>query len=50
MKIVYEAPEIKDLGSIADHTFDNPGRGDKSSDTTLETDKYGEYSHPFAGS
>jgi hypothetical protein len=47
MQIVYQAPAIEDLGSIADHTFDNPGKGDKSS-TPMETDKYGEYSHPFA--
>lgn len=50
MQITYESPEIIDLGSIADHTYDNPGEGDKSSDTTLETDKFGEYSHPFAAS
>jgi hypothetical protein len=48
--IDYEAPAIVDFGSIADHTFDNPGVGDKSSDTTLETDKYAEYSHPFVAS
>jgi hypothetical protein len=45
----YEKPAIIDHGSIAQHTFDNPGQGDKSSDNTLETDKYGEFSHP-AGS
>lgn len=50
MEIQYERPEIEDFGSIADHTFDNPGRGDKSGNTTFETDKWGEYSHPFAGS
>lgn len=49
MDIPYETPEIVDLGSIADHTFDNPGKGDKS-DVVMATDKYGEYSHPFAGS
>jgi len=27
--MVYEPPEVIDFGSIADHTFDNPGRGDK---------------------
>ena len=47
MKIAYEAPEIADFGSIADHTFDNPGVGDKSA-TVMATDKFGEYSHPFA--
>jgi hypothetical protein len=25
----YEPPEVIDFGSIADHTFDNPGKGDK---------------------
>ena len=45
-KVLYEAPKVIDFGSIADHTFDNPGEGDKSA-TVLATDKYGEYSHPF---
>ena len=48
MEITYEAPAIEDLGSIADNTFQTPGKGTKSSDTTYETDKWGEYSHPFA--
>lgn len=48
MQLEYEAPAIEDLGSIVDHTFDNPGKGDKSGITTYETDKWGEYSHPFA--
>jgi hypothetical protein len=43
---MYSKPEVTDLGSIVEHTFDNPGKGDKSSDTTLVTDKFGEYSHP----
>jgi hypothetical protein len=47
MKLVYEAPEIIDYGSIADHTFDNPGKGDKAAEP-METDKFGEFSHPFA--
>ncbi len=47
MKLANEAPMIVDLGSIADHTFDNPGQGDKSA-TVQATDKYGEYSHPVA--
>lgn len=47
MKLAYEAPVILDHGSIADHTFDNPGKGDKSS-TVMETDKFGEFSHPAA--
>ncbi len=46
MKIVYEAPAIEDYGSIAAHTFQTPGKGTKSSDTTFLTDKWGEYSHP----
>jgi hypothetical protein len=49
MVIDYEAPAIEDFGSIADHTFQTPGAGTKSADTTFELDKYGEYSHP-AGS
>ena len=47
MKLDWEVPTIADFGSIADHTFDNPGEGDKSA-TPMETDKYGEFSHPFA--
>ncbi len=43
---MYEKPEIIDLGAIVDHTFDNPGKGDKS-DQVMATDKFGEYSHPF---
>lgn len=46
MKIAYQVPEIIDFGSIADNTFDNPGKGDKSA-TPMETDKFGEFSHPF---
>ena len=42
---MYEKPEITDLGAIVDHTFDNPGKGDKSA-TVWATDKFGEYSHP----
>lgn len=49
MAIDYEAPAIEDFGSIADHTFQTPGVGTKSADTTFELDKFGEYSHP-AGS
>lgn len=49
MKITYETPAIEDFGSIADHTFQTPGQGTKSTDTTYELDKFGEYSHP-AGS
>ena len=49
-KIEYKAPAIVDHGSIADHTFNNPGKGDKSSNTTFATDKFGEYSHPATSS
>lgn len=45
---MYTKPTLTDLGSIAQNTFNNPGKGDKSSDNTLQTDKFGEYSHPFA--
>jgi hypothetical protein len=41
----YEKPAVEDFGTIARHTFDNPGKGDKSSEV-METDKFGEYSHP----
>jgi hypothetical protein len=50
MQIDYEAPAIVDFGSIADHTFQTPGAGTKSADTTFETDKFGEFSHPFEAS
>ena len=46
----YEKPVVTDFGSVASHTFDTPGVGDKSSDTTYETDNFGEFSHPAAGS
>lgn len=49
MKTEYEAPAIADYGSIADNTFDNPGKGDKSEEP-METDKFTEFSHPFAAS
>ena len=44
----YTKPTVIDLGSIVDHTFQTPGKGTKSSDTTFETDKFGELSHPAA--
>ena len=50
MQITYEPPAIEDFGSIADHTFQTPGKGTKSKDTTFITDKWNEYSHPAAGS
>ena len=49
MIIDYEAPAIEDFGSIADNTFQTPGRGTKSRDTSYLLDKWGEHSHP-AGS
>ena len=48
--VAYEAPAIEDYGSIADHTYQTPGKGTKSTDTTFVTDKFGEYSHPGSGS
>jgi hypothetical protein len=42
----YERPVVTDFGSVAAHTYDNPGKGDKSA-IVLATDKYGEFSHPF---
>ena len=44
----YEAPTVVDHGSIADHTFQTPGKGTKSSDTTFLTDKFSEFSHPLS--
>jgi hypothetical protein len=42
----YKAPKLVAYGPIADHTFNTPGAGDKSSDTSFVTDKFGELSHP----
>lgn len=42
----YETPQLIEYGSIADKTLDNPGVGDKSSNTNFLTDNFGEYSHP----
>lgn len=42
----YEKPAVSDFGSIADHTFQTPGKGTKSTDPTFELDKFGELSHP----
>jgi hypothetical protein len=41
----YKAPRLVAYGPIADHTFNTPGAGDKSA-TVMQTDKFGEYSHP----
>lgn len=45
---MYSKPTLTDLGSIAENTFQTPGAGTKSTDTTFETDKFGEFSHPAA--
>jgi len=42
----YEAPVVVDFGSISDHTFQTPGNGTKSGNTTFVTDKFQEFSHP----
>ncbi len=47
MKIAYESPAVVDYGSITAHTFNNPGKGDKSA-MPLAPDKFGENSHAFA--
>jgi hypothetical protein len=44
----YETPEVVDYGTISEHTFDNPGAGDKSGITSYVTDTFGEFSHPAA--
>ena len=43
----YDRPAVIDFGSIAKHTFNNPGKGDKSA-TPMATDKFGEFSHPVS--
>ena len=48
MKKQYKAPELTCYGWMGNHTFQTPGAGTKSSDTTLELDKFGEHSHPAA--
>jgi hypothetical protein len=42
----YETPTIMDFGSIAEHTFQTPGKGTKSGNPDFQTDKFGEFSHP----
>ena len=44
-KMPYQPPTLVTYGPIGDHTFNNPGEGDKSA-TPMATDKYGEFSHP----
>ena len=46
MRLPYEAPKIVEFGSIADHTFNNPGAGDKSAEPQ-QVDDFVEFSHPF---
>jgi hypothetical protein len=43
---MYEKPSVIDFGAITDNTFQTPGKGTKSSNTTFLTDKFGEFSHP----
>jgi len=43
----YQKPEVTDFGSIARHTFNNPGVGDKSPDPLQLDPMFGEPSHPF---
>ncbi|HEX4932544.1 MAG TPA: hypothetical protein VFV33_05145 [Gemmatimonadaceae bacterium] len=49
MRKQYAAPHVVDHGHIADCTFQTPGRGTKSSNTSYALDKFGEYSHPAGG-
>jgi hypothetical protein len=44
-KLPYQRPTLVTYGPIGDHTFNNPGEGDKA-DIVLATDKFGEFSHP----
>lgn len=46
--MAYEKPLVTDFGSVAAHTYTTPGAGTKSADTTFETDKFAEFSHPAA--
>lgn len=46
----YSKPKVTDFGSIAAHTFQTPGKGTKSTNSTFLTDKFGEYSHPASTS
>jgi hypothetical protein len=40
----YETPQITDFGSIGQHTFDNPGVGDKDWRVCPLDPMFGEYS------
>jgi hypothetical protein len=46
MKKAYKAPGLTRYGWMGQNTFQTPGVGTKSSDTTFELDKFGEHSHP----
>ena len=42
---MYEKPIVIDLGSIAEHTWNNPGKGDKMDEPiNFHYDKFCEYS------
>jgi hypothetical protein len=42
----YQPPTLVTYGPIGDHTFNNPGVGDKSGNPLFELDSFGEFSHP----
>jgi hypothetical protein len=47
---VYEKPTVTDLGSISDHTWNNPGKGDKMDEPiNYHYDKFCEFSGCYAG-
>ena len=45
-KGVYNPPTLIEYGPIGDHTFDNPGVGNKSDNRDFEQDSFLEFSHP----
>jgi hypothetical protein len=45
----YEPPVVVELGSIADHTFQAPGMGTKSTNTSFSTDRFCEFSQSVTG-
>lgn len=49
MRKPYAAPRVVDHGHIAGCTFQTPGRGTKSANTSYLLDKFGEHSHPADG-
>ena len=44
MEIAYEAPEVVDYGSIADHTFTTPGTNVKGCTANCHLDSFTEQS------